>query len=176
MRYRRAMVEGATFFFTVNLAERSSRILVDRVGDLPEVARRVREEHPFVIIAWVVNADHIDAIWRRPENDADYSTRWALIKTGFSRAVPKTEQIRYSRERKGERGIWQRRFWEHLIRNDTDLQWHVDYTHYDPLKHGYVRRAVDWPFSSIHRYVRLGWVSSDWGCPDDGDGDFGERW
>ena len=131
MHYRRALVEGATYFFTVNLAERSSRLLVDRVGDLREVVRRVREEHPFEIVAWVVMPDHIHAIWRLPENDANYSKRWALIKAGFSRAMPKTERIRESRERKGERGIWQRRFWEHLIRDDTDLQRHVDYTHYN---------------------------------------------
>jgi len=166
---------GATYFFTANLAERSSRLLVDRVGDLREVVRRVRQAHPFEIVAWVVMPNHIHATWRLPENDADFSTRWALIKAGFSRAMPTMERIRESRERKGERGIWQRRCWEHLIRDDTDLQWHVAYTHYNPVRHGYVQRAVDWPFSSIHRYVRLGWIDSDWGCPDDGDGTFGER-
>lgn len=175
MRYRRARIDGATYFFTVNLAERSSRLLVDRIDDLREAVRGVRQEHPFEILAWVVMPDHIHAVWRLPESDADYATRWALINAGFSRRIPKTERIRESRERKGERGIWQRRFWEHLIRDDTDLQRHVDYTHYNPVKHGYAPRAVDWQFSSIHRYVRQGLVFADWGCEDDGRCDFGER-
>ena len=176
MRYRRASIPGATYFLTVNFAERSTWLLVDRASDLREVVRRVRQQHPFEMVAWVVMPDHIHAIWQLPESDAAYSTRWALIKAGFSRVIPTTERIRESREGKGARGIWQRRFWEHLIRDDKDLQRHVDYTHYNPVKHGYVRNAVDWPFFSIHRYVRLGWVASDWGCSDDGDGDFGERW
>ncbi len=87
MRYRRALVVGATYFFTANLAERSSRLLVDRVGDLREVVRRVRQAHPFEIVARVVMPNHIHAIWRLPENDADFSTRWALIKAGFSRTA-----------------------------------------------------------------------------------------
>ena len=175
MRYRRALVGGAAYFFTVNLAARSSRLLVDHVEELREAVRQVQNRHPFEVLAWVVMPDHLHAIWQLPQNDADYSTRWALINAGFSRAIPKNQRIRESRERKGERGIWQRRFWEHLIRDESNLQRHVDYTHYNPVKHGYVPRAAEWPFSSSHRYVRLGWVDADWGCPDGGDGDFGER-
>ncbi|WP_295445987.1 transposase [uncultured Thiodictyon sp.] len=175
MRYRRALLEGATYFFTVNLADRSSRLLVDRVADLREAVRRVRLDHPFDIIAWVVMPDHVHAVWRLPDTDADYSTRWALIKANFSRTIPKAERIGESRQGKGERGIWQRRFWEHVIRDETDLQRHVDYTHYNPVKHGYVQRAVDWPFSSFQWYLRRGWVSADWGCAGDDNSDFGER-
>jgi putative transposase len=175
MRYRRALIEEATYFFTVNLAERSSRLLLDRVDDLREVVRDVHKVHPFEIIAWVVLPDHLHAVWRLPESDADYSGRWGLIKSNFSRRIPKGERIRDSRRKKGERGIWQRRFWEHLIRDDADLQRHVDYTHYNPVKHGHARRAIDWPFSSIHKYVSLGWVTEDWGCVDAFTEDFGER-
>jgi putative transposase len=119
--------------------------------------------------------DHLHAIWPLPENDIDYSTRWAPIKAGFSRAIPKTERIRESRERKGECGVWQRRFWEHLIRDDSDLQRHVGYTHYNPVEHGCVPRAADWLSSPIHLYAQMGWVPTVWGYEDDGDGDFGER-
>ncbi|MFQ2649625.1 REP-associated tyrosine transposase [Aeromonas caviae] len=85
-----------------------------------------------------------------------------LIKAGFSRALPKTERIRESRITKRERGIWQRRYWEHLIRDDADLQAHVNYIHFNPVKHGYCIKPVDWPYSSIHLYIRRGWIKSDW--------------
>ncbi len=156
MRYRRAQVEGATYFFTVNLADRSSRLLVDRVETLRESVRQVRKAHPFEIVAWVVMPNHLHTVWRLPDGDADYSTRWALIKAGFSRAVPKNEDIGESRRSKGERGVWQRRFWEHMIRDDVDLVRHVEYTHYNPVKHGCVERAIDWPYSSLRWYVRRG--------------------
>ena len=135
MHYRRVLTEGATYFFTVNLATRSSRLLFDRVDDLREVVRAVRKAHPFEIIAWVVLPDHMHAVWRLLREDADYSMRWGLIKSNFSRTIPKGEPISDSRAKKGERAIWQRRFWEHLIRDDVDLQRHVDYTHYNPVKH-----------------------------------------
>jgi|AVFP01.1.fsa_nt_gi putative transposase len=175
MRYRRALIKGATYFFTVNLAERSSRLLVDRVADLREVVRDVREAHPFEIVAWVVLPEHLHAVWALREGDSDYPMRWRLIKANLSRRVPNGERIRESRRRKGERGIWQRRFWEHLIRDESDLQRHVDYVHYNPVKHGYVQRAVDWRFSSFHRDLRRGWVTAEWGYVEDVAGDFGER-
>ncbi len=174
MRYRRARVGGATYFFTVNLADRSSRLLVDRVDVLRDAVRRVRRTRPFQVIAWVVMPNHLHAVWRLPAGDADFSTRWALIKAGFSRAHPKTEAVGESRARKGERGVWQRRFWEHTIRDDADLARHVEYTHYNPVKHGYVERAIDWPYSSLRLYVRRGLLTEDWGCPGATSGDFGE--
>lgn len=111
----------------------------------------------------VVLPDHLHAIWRLPENDTDYPTRWSLIKAGFSRRLAKSESIGASRLRKRERGIWQRRYWEHQIRDDDDLDRHVAYVHFNPVKHGYVERAIDWPYSSIHRYVGEGAVSETWG-------------
>lgn len=111
----------------------------------------------------VVLPDHLHAIWRLPDGDADFPTRWALIKAGFSRGLPKTEAIRASRSGKRERGIWQRRYWEHQIRDDDDLARHVAYVHFNPVKHGYVGQAVDWPYSSIHRFIRAGTIPATWG-------------
>ena len=175
MRYRRTLIGGATYFFTVNLADRGSHLLVDRIDDFREAVRQVRQAHDFEIVAWVVLPEHMHAIWALPQGDADYSMRWNQIKGSFSRRIPKGERISKSRTSKGERGIWQRRFWEHLIRDDDDLVRHVDYAHYNPVKHGHVGRAIDWPFSSFHQFVAREWLSADWGCCGDLDGDFGER-
>jgi putative transposase len=162
MYYRRANVPGATYFFTVNLADRKSALLVDHIHALKESIHRVKTAHPFEIDAMVVLPDHLHAVWTLPMNDADFATRWALIKAGFSRRLPKTERISASRQSKGERGIWQRRYWEHLIRNDDDFARHIEYIHYNPVKHGYVASAAEWPHSSIHRYIRDGMVPADW--------------
>lgn len=97
-----------------------------------------------------------------PIGDDDFSMRWALIEAGFSRRIPAQENVSASRVSKGERGLWQRRFWEHLIRDENDFARHIDYIHYNPVKHALVERAVDWPHSSIHRYIRDGIVSADW--------------
>ena len=163
MRYRRSLIPGGTFFFTVNLADRQSGLLTMHIELLRETTRSIRQRHPFEILAMVVLPDHLHAIWRLPEGDADYPARWALIKAGFSRALPKIESIRESRVRKRERGIWQRRYWEHQIRDDGDLVRHVDYVHFNPVKHGYVEHAVGWRYSSIHRFVREGRSSGTWG-------------
>ena len=101
-----------------------------------------------------------------PADDKNYATRWRLIKGGFSRQLPKHERISKSRQRKGERGIWQRRYWEHLIRNDSDYERHADYTHYNPVKHGYVNLASECPYSTIHDYVKKGLLNQDWGDVD----------
>jgi putative transposase len=162
MRYRRAHASGGTYFFTVNLADRSSGLLVEWVGQLRSSVRSVKQRHPFEIIAWVVLPDHLHAIWVLPSGDGDYSTRWGLIKAEFSRRVPRTEPISPSRLDKGERGIWQRRFWEHQIRDDTDLARHIDYVHFNPVKHGHASIASGWPHSSIHQYIRSGELTIDW--------------
>ena len=164
MRYRRANIGGGVYFFTVNLADRQSTLLVDHVDNLREAVRLVKARHPFDILAWVTLPEHLHAIWRLPPDDADFPQRWALIKAQFSKSIPMGEHIRPSRHRKGERGIWQRRYWEHLIRDDDDLQRHVDYIHINPVKHGYVTRASDWPYSSIHRYIGRGELTNDWAC------------
>jgi putative transposase len=175
MRYRRANAAGGTYFFTVNLADRSSRLLVERIDVLRQAVRTVKHRHAFDITAWVVLPDHLHAVWTLPSGDTDFSTRWLLIKAGFSRAIAGGETICGSRRRKGERGIWQRRFWEHQIRDEDDLARHVDYVHINPVKHGHVARAGDWPYSSIHRYVREGMISADWACDPGGVEIGGER-
>jgi putative transposase len=164
MRYRRARTLGGTYFFTVNLANRASSLLTKRIDVLRESVRRVKQHYPFHILAWVVLPDHMHAIWSMPEQDSDYSTRWRLIKQRFSRSIEPQEMIRSSRRQKNEREIWQRRFWEHEIRNERDLQNHVDYVHINPVKHGHVRVASEWPYSSIHSYIRQGIITTDWAC------------
>ncbi len=175
MRYRRANISGGTYFFTVNLADRSSSLLVERFDALRASMETVKNAHPFTALAWVVLPDHFHIVWRLPEGDADFPMRWMLIKAGFSRQIPATEPVRQSRIRKGERGIWQRRYWEHLIHDEVDLRRHVDYIHFNPVKHGYVERVRDWPYSSFHHYVHRGWLPIDWGDEPDDDGGFGER-
>ena len=176
MRYRRADVTGGTYFFTVNLAERKRMLLVDHIDVLRTVMQKLKSRHPFHIDAMVVLPDHLHAVWALPEGDADYPIRWTLIKAGFSRCLPKDERRNRSRIAKGERGIWQRRYWEHLIRDERDYARHVDYIHYNPVKHGLVKCVKDWPHSTFHRYLKNGVYAETWaGIPAiDGDGEFGE--
>ncbi len=162
MHYRRAKTAGGTYFFTVNLNDRKSDLLVQKIDALRDVMRKVRNRHPFTIVAMVVLPDHLHAIWRLPPTDRDFPMRWSLIKSAFSRLMPKAEVVRKSRVKKRERGIWQRRYWEHRIRDDADLARHVEYIHFNPVKHGCVDRAADWRYSSIHRYIKQGWVTADW--------------
>jgi putative transposase len=163
MEYRRALFAGGIYFFTLTLQDRRSQLLTENIEALRAAIRKVQVKHPFNIIAMVVMPDHLHAIWQLPEGDANFSMRWSLIKAGFSRALPKTETIADSRQNKRERGIWQRRFWEHVIRDDTDLENHIAYIHFNPVKHGYVQRAADWSYSSIHRYIARGELPQDWG-------------
>jgi putative transposase len=174
MRYRRANTANASWFFTVNLAERNKSLLTENIDLLRAVMRKVKQRHPFIIEAMVILPDHLHAIWTLPEGDANYPMRWSLIKSGFSRMITKTERINASRLARRERGIWQRRYWEHQIRDETDLQRHIDYIHYNPVKHGYAGQASDWPYSSIHRYIRAGDLTLDWGGQAAPAGDFGE--
>jgi len=169
MRYRRANISGGTYFFTVNLANRNGKLLTEHIDVLRRVVKEVKHSLPFHIIAMVVLPDHLHAIWQLPETDADFSMRWSLIKAKFSKSIPKTnEQLSCSRRAKRERGIWQRRFWEHQINDDEDLERHVFYIFNNPVKHGYVRRAADWPYSSIHQAIASGIINEDWGYVDDG--------
>jgi putative transposase len=173
--YRRARAAGATWFFTANIADRRATLLVDRIAALREALRYVRQRHPFAIDAMVVLPDHLRAVWTLPPGDADYPLRWRLFKARFSRGLPPGERRSRSRVAKGERGIWQRRYWEHLIRDEDDMQRHVDYIHFNPVRHGYVGRAMDWPYSTVHRHVAKGWIPADWGGGAESRGDFGER-
>lgn len=161
--YTRAFAPGGTFFFTVNLADRSKTLFIEHIEELRESVKRVRDMHLFRIDAMVVLPEHIHTIWTLPPGDTDYPTRWALIKAGFSRKLPVTGRVSASRSKKGERGVWQRRYWEHQIRDENDFARHVDYIHYNPVKHGYVKSPCDWAHSSIHRFIREGVLQSGWG-------------
>jgi putative transposase len=175
-RYRRNFIPGGSFFFTVNLAERRSRLLTDQIDLLRAAFRETRANHPFSIEAIVVLPDHMHAIWSLPEGDRNFATRWRLIKAHFSRALPKGERISPSRLSKGERGIWQRRYWEHTLRDELDFSHHADYIHFNPVKHGHVTRVADWPYSSFHRMAKLGVYPADWGGDRlNLDAEFGER-
>ncbi len=162
--YRRIYQTGATWFFTVNLAERKgNHLLVDKIDVLREAFSKVKTKHPFRIDAIVVLPEHLHCLMTLPIGDADYSTRWGLIKGNFPRGIATGERISTSRVQRGERGLWQRRFWDHLIRDDRDYHRHIDYIHWNPVKHGWVRNVVDWPHSSFHNFVRQGMCPANWG-------------
>ena len=173
--YRRARVPSATYFFTVNLRDRSSDLLIREIDLLRDTVRATKARHPFHIDAWVVLPEHMHCMWTLPEGDADFALRWKVIKFGFSRRLPNQEALSATQHRRGERAIWQRRYWEHLIRVDRDYQRHFDYIHFNPLKHGHVQRVVDWPYSSFHRAVCMGLYPQNWcgGAVAEGEG-FGE--
>ncbi len=160
--YRRNFIPGASYFFTVTLRDRSSSILVDYIDELREAVRSVKLERPFDIDAIVVMPEHLHSVWTLPTGDAEYSIRWREIKSRFSRKLPRGEFRSAGLAHKGERGIWQSRFWEHTLRDQTDMESHIDYIHYNPVKHGYVDNVVDWPYSSFHRHVRQGKYLLDW--------------
>ena len=161
--YRRNWLPGGTYFFTVNLAQRRDTDLLVRHVDLLRHAVRVtKTAHPFDIVAWVVLPDHMHAIWSLPPDNADYALRWRAIKSIFSRGLTANEYTPSARLDRGERGIWQRRFWEHTIRDERDLENHIAYIHYNPVKHGHCARPIDWPHSSFHRFVRDDVLPSDW--------------
>ncbi len=162
--YRRNFQCGATYFFTVNLLQRKNNdLLVRHIDLLRQSVARVKRRYPFDILGFVVLPEHLHAIWQMPHNDSNYSLRWRLIKSHFSKSLPKNEQLTISRQKRQERGIWQRRFWEHTIRDDKDLESHMDYLHYNPVKHGYVKSVADWEFSTFHYCVEKGIYRVDWG-------------
>ena len=148
--YIRPRAPGATIFFTVTLAERGSDLLVREIDRLRGAVVATRRERPFAVDAWVVLPDHMHCVWTLPEGDRDFPTRWRLIKSRFSRGLPKGP-LRASHVARMERGIWQRRYWEHHIRNAEDYAAHVQYCWHNPVKHGFVACPEAWPYSSIHR-------------------------
>lgn len=175
MRYRRAFTRGGCYFFTLALQDRKQDTLVRHIAELRQAFYAVKQRHPFEIIAVCVLPEHLHLLVRLPENDNSYPTRLRLIKAKFSQALPKTENLSASRQNKNERGIWQRRYWEHEIRDERDLNAHIDYIHFNPVKHGYVTRVADWPYSSFHRYVADGILPKDWaGNGAEIEGNFGE--
>ena len=166
-RYIRAHIPGGTFFFTVALLDRRQRLLTEHIDAMRVAFASVRAQRPFTIDAVVVLPDHLHCMWTLPAGDADFSTRWQAIKSAFARSLPKGECLSPRRVVKGERGIWQRRFWEHFIRDEEDFARHMDYIHYNPVKHRHVQRAADWPFSTFHRCVERGTYAPNWGASDD---------
>jgi putative transposase len=175
VRYRRNFVAGGTFFFTVTLADRRSTLLVDYVQQLRAAFHRTRCERPFAIDAVVILPDHLHAILTLPAEDADFSGRWRRIKGHFSNALI-AAAAGPKRHLNGELALWQRRFWEHTIRDETDFARHIDYIHFNPVKHGLVARVRDWPYSSFHRYVRDGVLPQDWAGDGGASGkNYGER-
>ncbi len=173
--YRRLRIPGGCYFFTVNLADRRSSLLTDRIGDLRHAVQRVRTLAPFRIDAWVVLPEHMHAVWTLPEGDDDFPRRWRAIKDLFSRRLDPDERRSKSRTFQGERGIWQRRYWEHAIRDERDYAVHIDYIHFNPVKHGHAAHPIDWPYSTFSACVAKGLYPSDWTGSDDGEADRGER-
>jgi len=160
--YRRNRVPGGTYFFTVNLLDRRSDLLVREIDALREAVRRTRGRYPFHVDAWVVLPDHMHCIWTLPDADADFSKRWQTIKTTFSKSLPAVEALSSARARRGERGLWQRRFWEYTIRDERDYAAHMDYVHFNPVKHGHAATAADWPYSSFRLCVERGLYPRQW--------------
>ena len=167
-RYLRPRTAEGTFFFTVVTFGRRKILTLNMSRQILSAAiKEVQAQYPFFIEAWVLLPEHIHAIWTLPDGDTDYSKRWGLIKAKFSKegkAIFHAEQFSNpSRVKRRETTIWQRRFWEHAIRDDADFQKHLDYIHYNPVKHGLVVRIGDWPYSTFHRYVRDGFYPENWG-------------
>jgi len=172
--YLRYRIPGGCYFFTVNLLERDKSLLVDHIDLLRESVRACKQKYPFHIDGWVVLPEHMHCIWTLPEGDDDFSNRWKIIKTHFSKGLPAIEKRSRIRMKRGERGIWQRRFWEHTIRDDRDYETHMDYLHFNPVKHGWVENVADWPFSSFHLCVKQGIYAVDWASDNNDVLDVGE--
>lgn len=158
--YRRHYRPGARYFFTV-VTDRRQPLLIEHLGRLREAIRLGLERYPFAIEAIVVLPDHLHTIWRLPEGDCNFSTRWRVIKRKFSAGLP-AGSLSPSKAAKRERGVWQRRFWEHCIRNEGDWRRHVDYIHYNPVKHGLAHAPSEWPYSSFRQAVAKGWHAPNW--------------
>lgn len=149
--YRRLFVPGGQYFFTVNLRVRDTRLLVECIDDFRAAYRDTARKYPFGTLAICVLPNHLHCVWQLPRDDDDFPTRWRHLKSGFSRRIPKCDDLAEGR-RKGERGIWQRRYWEHAIRDDEDLAAHIEYVHFNPVKHRLVEDVDDWPYSSWHQW------------------------
>lgn len=182
-RYRRNYLEGGTYFFTVVTYQRQRIFYAETVAILRQGFRKCISEKPFTIDAFVILPDHIHCIWTLPPHDHDYSSRWKDLKCYFTKEYQRTVCNRASKDckeperppdlphsmtKKGEKGIWQRRFWEHTIRDEEDYRMHMDYVHYNPEKHGLVHTVVEWPYSSFHRLASGGVYPLSWAGRTDG--------
>lgn len=167
-RYVRSNTKGATYFFTL-ISYNRRKILCenDLLKAFKDSIKVIQQHYPFEIIAWVQMPDHLHCIWKLPDNDADYSMRWSQIKRLTTQACPQyhlpIHELSPSKISRNERGVWQRRFFEHQIKSEADFIKYMDYIHYNPVKHRLVERAIDWPYSSFHRHIKAGNYSADWG-------------
>jgi len=161
VQYRRNCVPGGTYFFTLALADRRAEILVEYIEVLRGAFLRTLRRRPLVVDAIVVLPEHIHTVWTLPPGDADYAGRLRFLKSSFTHMLAK-KGVGLTRNAKGEYGLWQRRCWEHTIRDEADMIRHVDYIHFNPVKHGLVERVGDWPYSSFHRFVQQGLCLPDW--------------
>ncbi|MBI2312716.1 MAG: transposase [Betaproteobacteria bacterium] len=166
--YRRAFIPGGTYFFTVVTHGRAPILIDEPVRHaLRDAIEGTRQSHPFRIDAWVLLPDHLHCIWTLPDGDSDYASRWAVIKRRVSKAMGERltngTHLSDSRHARRESGVWQRRYWEHMVRDEADLQRCMDYLHWNPVKHGHVARVADWPHSTFHRLVVRGVYPIDWG-------------
>ena len=160
--YRRLWVPGGTYFFTVTLADRRADTLVANIDLLRAAYAATRARLPFRTDALVVLPDHLHAVWTLPEGDADFPGRWKMLRAAFSRALEPPAHRSPVALRRREKGIWQRRYWEHAIRDSADYRAHVECCWWNPVKHGHAARAADWPHSSFHRDLRRGLIPPDW--------------
>jgi len=179
MQYRRAFLPGGTFFFTVVTVDRRPLFAEqENVATLREAFRTIRLQRPFRLDAAVVLPDHLHCIWTLPPGDADFATRWRLIKTwvtkhyalngssgyaALTRPTASGSNVDEMTASKRQQTVWQHRYWEHMLRDETDYRRHVEYIHFNPVKHGYVKGPIDWPYSSFHQHVKEGLYSPDWG-------------
>jgi len=167
VKYRRCNIPGGTYFFTVNLHDRQSNYLTTHIKQLGDAFRHVKSIHPFKTIAMAILPDHLHAMWELPENDTNFSLRWRCIKITFAIQIKKLG-VTINKNRYNENLLWQRRFWEHTILDEIDYEKHVNYIHYNPVKHNLVKRVGDWPYSTFHRYVKNGVLPANWSTePDD---------
>jgi len=167
-RYRRSQHAGATYFFTVVTYRRQTILCDEPISEVLRTAiEQTRMKHPFTIDAWVLLPDHLHCVWTLPQGDANFAMRWGLIKRQVSitcrKAYKKEEWLTLSKQKHRESTLWQRRYWEHQIRDENDFVRHVDYLHYNPVKHGYCERVEEWPYSTFHRYVKQGIYPVNWG-------------
>ncbi|HEB86371.1 MAG TPA: transposase [Gammaproteobacteria bacterium] len=168
MEYRRSHQPGGSYFFTLVTHQRQPLLSIpENIDRLRTAFKREKQKHPFTIDAIVILPEHLHTIWTLPDDDMDYSTRWGRIKRYFSTGCVGVRQVQsVSRKNKRERAVWQRRFWEHTIRDENDWRRHMDYIHYNPVKHGHARSPGEWPYSSFRQCVQKEWYPANWGATE----------
>lgn len=171
VKYRRNRVPGGTYFLTLTLADRSASLLVDEIEALRAAINSTKDRYPFHIDAICVLPDHLHVLMTLPEGDSDFSRRIQQIKSRFTASLARRKLLQP--DTRGEYSLWQKRFWEHTIRDERDFRVHADYILFNPVKHGHVAHVADWPHSSFHRLVKDGVYPRDWGGVEV-EGRFGE--